>query len=51
MKSQMIDGVKMTMIEACKALELETVASMPFAMGEDLRNMHLVTCWILCRKR
>ena len=34
--SQMIDGVKMTMIEACKALELETVASMPFAMGEDV---------------
>lgn len=36
--SQMIDGVKMTMIEACKALELETVASMPFAMGDGFKK-------------
>lgn len=40
-KSQMIDGVKMTMIEACKALELETVASMPFAMGDGFKKYAL----------
>lgn len=39
--SQMIDGVKMTMIEACKALELETVASMPFAMGDGFKKYAL----------
>ena len=39
--SQMIDGVTRTMIEACKALELETVASMPFAMGDGFKKYAL----------
>ena len=29
------------MIEACKALELETVASMPFAMGDGFKKYAL----------
>ena len=36
--SQTVAGEKVTLAEACHRLGLETVASMPFAMGDALKN-------------
>lgn len=36
--SQTVAGEKVTLAEACHKLGLETVASMPFAMGDALKN-------------
>ncbi len=36
--SQMIAGEKVTLAEACHRLGLETIASMPFAMGDALKK-------------
>lgn len=37
-KTQTVKGEQMTMIEACRKLGFETVASMPFAMGEGFEK-------------
>lgn len=34
----MVAGEKVTLAEACHRLGLETIASMPFAMGDALKN-------------
>ena len=36
--SQTVEGQAVTLAEACRRLGFETVASMPFAMGEALKN-------------
>ena len=37
-KTQTVKGEHMTMIDACRKLGFETVASMPFAMGEGFEK-------------
>lgn len=37
-KTQTVNGQQMTMLEACRKLGFETVASMPFAMGDGLEK-------------
>ena len=37
-KTQTVKGEQMTMIEACRKLGFETVASMPFAMGDGFEK-------------
>lgn len=37
-KNQTVDGMQVSLIDACHKLELETVASMPFAMGDGFEN-------------